>query len=221
MQNMGSFIAIAWPETLVFQEGKWYDTPMKWLGLIKNGYYRAGHAAFVLVDHKNQTFNYYDFGRYHTPVKHGRVRSAQTDPELTILTKPIIRNGIISNFEEMLIELQSNYACHGDGKIIASILHNIDLQKAKHYIKELQDFDSLPYGPLKIGGTNCSRFVCHIARKSTRNLLIKLLLTFPYTLSATPIFNIRIINSTSRVYVVYGKNTDVIGRQFLNRSMNL
>ncbi|MDP5230048.1 MAG: hypothetical protein NWQ38_06615 [Cellulophaga sp.] len=221
MQNKASFVAIAWPETLVIQEGKWYDTPMKWLGLIKNGYYQAGHAAFVLVNHEKNVFEYYDFGRYHTPFKQGRVRSAQTDPELTIRTKPMISDDKIVNLEEMLVELQSNDACHGDGKLFASILYDIDLQKAENFIKKLQDLDSLPYGPLKMGGTNCSRFVCQTARKATRNPVIKVLLALPYTFSATPMFNVRVINSTSRIHVVQGENMNSIGRLIINWSKNL
>ena len=73
MNTPASFIPLAWPETMVVSEGKWYDHPMKWLGFVKNGHYSAGHAAFLTVGHVNGDVNYYDFGRYQTPKQHGRV----------------------------------------------------------------------------------------------------------------------------------------------------
>ncbi len=59
-------MSLAWPETKVAMEGKWYDEPMKWIGVIKNGKYNAGHAAFLLINHTNSEIYYFDYGRYHT-----------------------------------------------------------------------------------------------------------------------------------------------------------
>ncbi len=67
MVKDATIIALAWPDTKVIHEGKWYDTPMKWLGILKDGYYSAGHAAFLLVNHNNNDVHYFDFGRYQTP----------------------------------------------------------------------------------------------------------------------------------------------------------
>jgi len=196
----GSIIALAWPETKVIKEGKWYDTPMRWLGFLKNNYYKAGHAALVLVNHNTLEFKYYDFGRYHTPCKHGRVRSYDTDPELKLETKADIHNNQIQNIQELLIELQLKSACHGDGVLWASSYTNIDLEKAYLKANNMQDLGIIPYGPLKFKGTNCSRFVSQVAKYSTHNWLTKLVLIFPYTISASPKFNIRVINNSNIIY---------------------
>ena len=75
MENSATIIVLAWPDTKVVHEGKWYDIPMRWIGAIKDGHYKAGHAAFLLINNKSGDIQYFDFGRYHTPLKFGRVRS--------------------------------------------------------------------------------------------------------------------------------------------------
>ncbi len=206
MSTKGAIIALAWPNTKVTQEGKWYDTPMRWLGFIKNGYYTVGHAAFVLVNFETLELKYYDFGRYHTPAKHGRVRSYDTDPELKLNTKAEIINGKIVNLEVLMNELQSKKACHGDGELWASSYYNIDLEKAFSKAKKMQDKGTICYGPLNIRGTNCSRFVSQVAKASTTCSFMKLKLTVPYTISASPKFNIRIINQNANYYVLTKKD---------------
>ncbi|PKP37342.1 MAG: hypothetical protein CVT98_06190 [Bacteroidetes bacterium HGW-Bacteroidetes-15] len=100
-----TIFALAWPDTKVTHEGKWYDHPMKWIGAIdKEGYYNAGHAAFMLVNHTNGDVHYFDFGRYQAPIKHGRVRDKETDPDVEVSIKAIIENGEIKNIEELLLE---------------------------------------------------------------------------------------------------------------------
>jgi len=202
MIQKGSIIALAWPETKVIHEGKWYDTPMRWFGFLKDDYYTAGHAALVLVNHQTAEFKYFDFGRYHTPPKKGRVRSYDTDPELKLNTKADIKNGKISNIQDLLFELQCKKACHGDGKLLASVYHNIDLQKAIDKVDFMQHKGAICYGPFAINGTNCSRFVSQVAKYATKSWLKRLLLTFPYTISASPKFNIRVINSEPHYYIM-------------------
>jgi hypothetical protein len=215
MSTKGAIIALAWPDTKVTQEGKWYDTPMRWLGFIKNGYYTVGHAAFVLVDSETLEFKYYDFGRYHTPAKHGRVRSYDTDPELKLNTKAELMNGEIINLEALMNELQSKKSCHGDGELWASIYYNVDIAKAKKKASKMQDKGTICYGPLNIGGTNCSRFVAQVTKASTTCPFMKFKLTVPYTVSASPKFNIRIINQSSNYYVLSKDNTSLIKNKTL------
>lgn len=75
MNTKGSIIALAWPETKIIRNKKWYDKPMRWINILKNNHYTFGHAAIIILNHKTLEFKYYDFGRYHTPEKKGRVRS--------------------------------------------------------------------------------------------------------------------------------------------------
>jgi hypothetical protein len=202
MQKSGTLIALAWPETKVIAEGKWYDVPLGFLGFIKHGYYTAGHAALLLVNHQTNDILYYDFGRYHTPYQKGRVRSKVTDPELTIKTKAIFHNNKLINIETILQEVNNNKACHGDGKLMASELKNINFEKAKTLANAMQNKGAICYGPIKKGGTNCSRFVSTIAKNSVNNIIQKILLHIPYTISPTPKSNIRLANSHHYYFLI-------------------
>lgn len=159
-KHTGFAIALAWPATLCKQPNSWYDTPLRWLGINKNWYYKAGHAALMLIDDREKKCYYFDFGRYHSPFNFGRVRSAVTDHDLAVKTIPRISDdgSRIENFREILDEIQHNKTCHGDGKLYASycrINFELSLQKALR----LQNLSPLPYGPFVRGGSNCSRFV--------------------------------------------------------------
>lgn len=120
--DRGIAVAIAWPATYCKQPGSWYDSLMEGIGISKNNYYRAGHAALVLTGSMSPGFRYFDFGRYHAPFRHGRVRSAETDYDLKINTKPRLSDdgSEIINIDELLEELQFNKSCHGNGLIYAS-----------------------------------------------------------------------------------------------------
>ena len=120
MKNKGTLIPVSWPDTPVMKEGKWYDGIMKFLGFLKNDFYEAGHASLVMVNHEEQEFRYLDFGRYHTPKKHGRVRDIYTDPDLKIHIKPIIEGKKVMNLEELFEELANKKATHGEGRLVAS-----------------------------------------------------------------------------------------------------
>ena len=102
-KDSGFAIAIAWPQTYCKQPGSWYDPLTALLGINRNNYYRAGHAALVLIDIQGKKCHYFDFGRYHSPFQHGRVRSAETDHDLKMFTRPVISfdQSIICNFRVM------------------------------------------------------------------------------------------------------------------------
>jgi hypothetical protein len=202
MQNPATIVAIAWPDTKVVKEGKWYDLPMQWLGVIKNGYYTAGHAALMLVDHITGEVHYFDFGRYHTPHQYGRVRDKFTDPDVAVNLNAIIENGEIKNLEELLLERYSNKACHGDGKLTAALVNHIDFNKAYQKAKALQNREAIPYGPFTIKGSTCSRLVVQVVYEATNNLFTKLLIKLPYTVSATPRSNKKVLNDLPYYYEV-------------------
>ena len=203
MSNTGTIIALAWPDTKVIHEGKWYDEPMRWIGAInKDGYYSAGHAAFLLINNATGAIDYFDFGRYQTPMKYGRVRSKLTDPDIEMKHQTVIKNGTILNLDEILIERYQNKACHGNGRLTASIVKNIDYQKAYQKATEMQARDAIYYGPFEFGGTTCSRFVAQTVLKSTSNWFTKFLIIFPYTISATPRSNNKVLNDCSHYFEV-------------------
>ena len=144
--HTGFAIAIAWPETFCKQPGAWYDMFTTWLGINKNNYYRVGHAALVLINSKNKNAHYFDFGRYHTPFQHGRIRSYDTDHDLLVNTVPVIneKENRIENFYNIVNELRNNPSCHGDGILYASYC-SISFEKAFEAVKNMQNRQLIPY----------------------------------------------------------------------------
>lgn len=188
----GFAIAIAWPETYCKQPGYWYDDLLNFLGISDHHYYKVGHAALVLVDSVTSKYHYFDFGRYHAPFQHGRVRSELTDDGLKIKTSArISADGLkIENLETLLTELQLNPECHGEGEIHASYC-SIDFQKAISNAHRLQRKSPIPYGPFRYKGSNCSRFVnaTILAGKPLLKTHIKLSFLIPFT--PTPLNNVQ------------------------------
>ena len=195
-QNTGFAIAVAWPETYCKQPGYWYDGLTNFLGFSTNHYYKVGHAAVVLVNSETQKAHYFDFGRYHTPFKHGRVRSELTDHSFRIKTLANISNDACSilNLEEILTELQVNSECHGEGKLHASYC-SVNFEKALEKASQLQMNSPIVYGPFIYKGTNCSRFVnaCIVAGKPNWKFVFKLKANV--LLTPTPFDNINALSN--------------------------
>jgi hypothetical protein len=213
MISTGTIIALAWPDTKVIHEGKWYDKPMRWVGAInKEGYYNAGHAAFLLIHSTTGAIEYFDFGRYQTPMKYGRVRSKLSDPDIEMKHKALISNGKILNLEEILIERFHNKACHGEGRLTASIVKNIDYNKAYQKAILMQKREAIDYGPFEFGGSTCSRFVAQTVLQSSADWLTRLLIIFPYTVSSTPRSNNKVLNDSCYYYEIRD------GKAFLHKS---
>lgn len=201
-----TIIILAWPQTPVSAVGMWYDTVPKLLGILKNGYYKAGHAAAVLVNHKTKELKYFDFGRYHMPQKFGRVRDEQSDPELKIhLKADISDDNKILNIKEILLSLNANKECHGEGILYASILENVSFKKAFRFAKNLQNSDAVDYGQYDLKGSNCSRFIASLAKAGNPERKIKFRLFAPLLFTPMPKGNVIACNSV--FYSVY--NGDV------------
>lgn len=195
----GFAIAIAWPETLCKQAGSWYDVPLNWVGINKDHYYKVGHAAVVLINEKNGKCYYFDFGRYHAPFQYGRVRDEESDHDLEINTKAIItENRQIANYSEILSEIFFNSSCHGSGALYASYC-KINFEKAFIKAKQMQKKNPIPYGPFKIGGTNCSRFVNTVTISGKPKLIYRLLLLCQKTLTPMPIGNVKALDNYFRM----------------------
>jgi hypothetical protein len=196
-------VALAWPETLCKQAGAWYDTPASFFGVSKNHFYKVGHAAIVIIQPQTGKCQYFDFGRYHAPFGRGRVRCEQTDHELKLATKAILdKNHNILNLQDLLNEIQYKPACHGEGKVYGSAV-KVYYQKAIHRAKAMQDKETITYGPFVPHGTNCSRFVRSVLFNSVTSRALKLKLTFPRTLSPSPIGilkTLKNINTSSQPY---------------------
>ena len=201
-------IVLAWPEGMVEGAGAWYDKVLS-----TNGQYRVGHSALVLVNSRTNQLHYIDFGRYHSPFGFGRVRDLETDPDISLKSKPIILGNSIDNIKEILFEISNLKATHGHGTLYASILKNIDFNKAYEKAKEIQNMGLISYGPVVLTGTNCSRFVTTIMLASKPHWFTKLRLKLPFCLSPSPKRNISIANSS--YHVVNMKNYRQINKSYI------
>jgi len=188
--HKGFAVAIAWPELYCKQSLSWYDYPAGMIGISKSNYYRAGHAALVLVDIAEKKCHYFDFGRYHSPFNHGRVRSAVSDHELEIRTVPEISDdgNQLLNFRALMEEIQNNKSCHGAGALFASY-SKIDFRAACEMAIFLQT-SAIAYGPFKPGRSNCSRFVNRTILAGRPGILRSLRLRFFVPLTPTPMNNV-------------------------------
>lgn len=195
MKNDGYLIALAWPETYCKQAGGWYDPLLSFLRISSNNYYKVGHAALVLVTTHQSEAHYFDFGRYHAPFGHGRVRSKLTDHELIIHTKLAFDSkGNILNLQYLLEEVANKEACHGIGPLHAGI-YPVNVAKAHAKANELQQKQHIPYGPFLKNGSNCSRFVRDVMKAGFTQRLKKITLYLPLVLTPTPKGNVRLLKN--------------------------
>jgi hypothetical protein len=186
----GFVIALAWPETYCKQAGAWYDGLMNLFGFAKNNYYKVGHAALVLVNGVTGDCHYYDFGRYHAPFGHGRVRNHETDFDLGLNIKALVNEqNQIDNFSSILKAVFENPACHGTGKLHASYC-SVDYTAALDKAISMQGDSPYVYGPFVYSGTNCSRFVRTVILSGKPALKYRFKLAFPITFSPTPKTNV-------------------------------
>ncbi len=195
-KNTGFAIAIAWPETYCKQPGAWYDALTIHLGVNQNNYYKVGHAALVLINSEKLKAHYFDFGRYHAPYQHGRVRSAETDHDLAIKTAPqLTADGLmLENFWNILYELQTNPACHGEGMLYASYCP-INFEKAYAKAQLMQKISPIPYGPFSYNGSNCSRFVNTVILAGKPAFRYYFNLKYKVVFTPTPLNNVNSLNN--------------------------
>ncbi len=213
--NKGIIIMLAWPKTPAIQTGAWYEGLMKLLGFNRNGYYMAGHSAIVLVDPNNGELNYFDFGRYHAPLGHGRVRDEITDPDLKINAKACFdQKGRIANLKDLLLLFDANKdAFHGKNTMYASVFNGADVNKAYNFAKKLQGNCPIPYGPFKHDGTNCSRFTSSVFRAGSLSFWKNLRLLMPISLTPTTLGNVLVVSGDGYFYEV---ENGVVKKQKIN-----
>ena len=210
MKNIDYIIPLAWPEAMVQSTGGWYDFVTNTLGIAKNGKYRAGHSAVLLVNSKNGKVFYFDYGRYHTPIGFGRVRDEKTDHELKITNVAACNNGTIKNIKAILLEIANNKSNHGEGQMYASILSGVYFEKGYEYAKKMQKKGTIPYGPFIKIGTNCSRFVASVMKVASPSLIKILRLKYPFCISPSPKRNVRIANQS--YYIINKNDCEIVNR---------
>jgi len=160
MNNTGIILTLAYPDTIVTIAEEWYSEYLRFIGVGKKNYVRAGHAALVLINKSTGLLEYHDFGRYITPEPNGRVRGRTTDNELEIPITAKFDNNTIVNLNAILKFLATHpKLTHGDGKLVASVCDVVDYDKARAHITMMQNKHFIRYAAFLKDASNCARFV--------------------------------------------------------------
>ena len=208
MSNTGIILTLAYPETIVRVSNEWFSPYLRFLGVGKKNYLRAGHAALVLINKETGILEYHDYGRYITPKPYGRVRGKDTDNELEFPLTAKIKDGHIENLNEILQFLATHpKLTHGDGRLVASVCNAIDYEKARAYITRMQDRHFIRYAAFIKHGTNCSRFVTNTLIASVTDITIKKKLETSNWFTPSTVGNVLLANTEAQVFEVSDTGT--------------
>lgn len=203
MNNTGIILTMAYPETIVMVADEWYSPFLRYLGIGKKNYLRAGHAALVLIDKSTGILEYHDFGRYITPEPNGRVRGKDTDNELDFPLVAKIKNDKITNLNEILEFLGTHpKLTHGEGKLVASICNTVNYQKAREHITHMQNKHFIRYAAFIKDACNCARFVTDSLIVSVTDLKIKKVLVSSKWFTPSTVGNVLLADTENYVYEV-------------------
>lgn len=201
--DTGIIIVLAYPETIVMVADEWYSPYLKYIGIGKKDYLRAGHAALVLIDKAKGDLEYHDFGRYITSEPNGRVRGKRYDRELEFPLKANIVNDEIINLDEILYFLATNSKItHGEGKLVASVCDKVNYKKAKFHINKMQHIGLIRYAAFIKNASNCARFVTSTLVASVTDINIKKKLMRSQLFTPSTVGNVVISDTKAIVYEV-------------------
>ena len=200
-QGNAFILTLAYPETIVMVADEWYSKYLRFFGIGKKNYVRAGHAALVLISKSTGELEYHDFGRYITPEPYGRVRGKLTDGELDFPLKAQITNGTMTNLEEILKFLATHPKfTHGEGSLIASVCSSVNYEKARSHIDIMQKKAFIVYAAFKKNACNCARFVTDSLIAGLEDISIKKRLKRSKWFTPSTIGNVVIANTEDKVY---------------------
>ncbi|MBT8288666.1 MAG: hypothetical protein KJO00_11645, partial [Bacteroidia bacterium] len=203
MDDTGLMIVMAYPETVVMVADEWYSPYLRYFGIGKKNYVRAGHAALVLIEKKTAIIEYHDFGRYITPEPHGRVRGKDTDHELDFPLTAKLNGNRILNLDEILHFLGTHpNLTHGEGKLIASVCDTINYEKARAHISMMQGRDFIRYAAFLEDGCNCARFVSGALIAGVTNELIRKRLIRSKRFTPSTIGNVVLADTQDHIYEI-------------------
>lgn len=204
MTYSGKIIVLAFPDTFVKMSDELMCKILPLVGLGTRTHIKAGHAALVLIENTTGKAQYFDFGRYVTPLGKGRVRGANTDVELEIPFKASISDdGMLRNLDQFLVWLDAHPdKTHGSGRLVASLCETICHEQALVYIKQLQQQGSIPYKAFGKDGSNCARFVTETILASTRESHIIKRLKHNKKFTPSTVGNVE-KSASDRLYEVY------------------
>ncbi|WP_298418278.1 DUF6695 family protein [uncultured Kordia sp.] len=206
MSNTGTILTLAYPDTIVMTAAEWYSPYLRFIGIGKKKYVRAGHAALVLIDNKTGDLAYHDFGRYITKEPHGRIRGKKRDRELDFPLKAKIVGGKITNLDEILQFLATNpQLTHGEGKLLASVCDAVNYEKALTCIAQLQRKGSMYYAAFRKESCNCARFVTTTLIASLTDDKVRKALKKSTWFTPSTVGNVMLANTQTDVYEVTEK----------------
>jgi hypothetical protein len=230
MSNTGIILTLAYPETVVMVSEEWFSPYLRFLGVGKKNYLRAGHAALVLIDKATGVLEYHDFGRYITPEPTGRVRGRDTDNELHFPLQAEIKNDKIKNLDAILEYLGTHpKITHGDGKLVASVCNTVNYNNARIHITSIQEKHFIRYAAFVKEACNCARFVTDTLIASVTDAKIKKKLQHSKWFTPSTIGNVLLADTENYPYQVseMGEITKFTGSQqsenlrcFLDRLKN-
>ncbi|MGB5418900.1 DUF6695 family protein [Algibacter sp.] len=211
MDNTGIILTLAYPDTIVMVSEEWFSPYLRFVGVGKKNYLRAGHAALVLIDKKTGVLEYHDFGRYITPEPNGRVRGSDTDNELHFPLKAEIVNDTIKNLNEILEFLGTHpKLTHGDGKLVASVCKTINYHKARTHITKMQNKHFIRYAAFIKDACNCARFVTDTLIASVTDSKIKKALEKSKWFTPSTVGNVLLADTENHPYAI--SETGVISK---------
>ncbi|WNH09351.1 DUF6695 family protein [Thalassobellus suaedae] len=216
MNNMGIILTLAYPDTIVMVSEEWFSPFLRFVGVGKKNYLRAGHAALVLINKETGVLEYHDFGRYITPEPTGRVRGRDTDNELHFPIKAQIENETIKNLDVILEFLATHpKLTHGDGKLVASVCNVVDYEKARTHITKMQNKHFIRYAAFIKDACNCARFVTDTLIASVTDLKMKKNLENSKWFTPSTVGNVLLSNTGDYVFEVSetGKISEFKGSQ--------
>ncbi|MGY6649610.1 DUF6695 family protein [Wenyingzhuangia sp. IMCC45574] len=215
--STGAIVILSYPDTVVrpayteFSSKVW---PM--IGVGSKHAVQAGHAALLLLEKASGNVDYYDFGRYITSFGFGRVRSKKTDVELEVPLQAKFKEGKLTNIQELLLWLDAHpEKTHGDGRLVAGLNSELDYDKAKQYIEDLQNKKEVPYGAFVKGGSNCARFVTDTLLAAATSTRVRIRLKTSNQFTPSPIGNVIKGSSDDLIHVVENQKVNL----YTNRSI--
>jgi len=201
--STGIILVLAYPETVVMVADEWYSRFLKYFGIGKKDYVRAGHAALVLIDRTTGILEYHDFGRYITPEPYARARGKSTDHELAFPIKANIVDGTIENLNQILEFLATHpKLTHGEGKLVASVCNAINYGKARKHITMIQERHFIRYAAFIKDASNCARFVNDALITSVNDIKIKKKLIRSKWFTPSTVGNVLIADTQNKIYQV-------------------
>jgi len=211
MGNKGIILTLAYPDTIVMVSEEWFSPYLRFIGVGKKNYLRAGHAALVLIDNETGVLEYHDFGRYITSEPNGRIRGSDTDNELHFPLKAEIENDTIKNLDTILEYLGTHpKLTHGDGKLVASVCNAIDYNKARTHITKMQNKHFIRYAAFIKDACNCARFVTDTLIASVTDIKIKNALKSSKWFTPSTVGNVLLADTENQVFEV--SETGVISK---------